>query len=277
MNEKTPLLRNINKQFLPGTKSLNHSQNVLLNARLVSLRLMGFVSFIIALYCLIYCGINVTLLYCNYCMQVEAWAGNVSPVSDYAFHLTEFWSTFVFGIAEAVALMNTPKKLLDVYENPLALKLVLLFNVMATLVPALLTTYNLDYFEIISHELEYMNEITMSLIDIVILFSLWRTPDCVQSMNTLSHEDTGWTTSLVITTFACCIVLVQLYVYNWYGKTPNGDMVGEAAAHYFEFVFEIVSSMIVFWFTIDGKVMVDKEIEGIFYRASHDLNNAESV
>ena len=53
---------------------------------------------------------------------------------------------------------------------------------------------------------------------------------------------------------ASIVALVQLAVYNGMGKDGNGDMVGEVAAHYLEFTFGIISSLIAFWFVMDNKV-----------------------
>ena len=44
-------------------------------------------------------------------------------------------------------------------------------------------------------------------------------------------------------------------------------MVGEVPAHFCEFVFEIISSLIVFWFCMDNKFVADKEIGAIMYGA----------
>mmetsp|Transcript_4003 Transcript_4003/g.5418 ORF Transcript_4003/g.5418 Transcript_4003/m.5418 type:complete len:81 (+) Transcript_4003:39-281(+) len=49
------------------------------------------------------------------------------------------------------------------------------------------------------------------------------------------------------------------------GREPNGDMVGEGPAHYLEFAFEIISSLIAFWFCMDNKFVADKEIGLILY------------
>eukprot|EP00586_Coscinodiscus_wailesii_P017693 CAMPEP_0172504032 /NCGR_PEP_ID=MMETSP1066-20121228/174744_1 /TAXON_ID=671091 /ORGANISM="Coscinodiscus wailesii, Strain CCMP2513" /LENGTH=266 /DNA_ID=CAMNT_0013280025 /DNA_START=334 /DNA_END=1135 /DNA_ORIENTATION=+ len=193
-----------------------------------------------------------TLIYVNY-MNTN----NVTPVvSDKVFHLMEFWATFGFAVAECVSLVNTPKSLLRIYANPLTLKLVLWFNIVASLVPAILVTLSLEEFEILSHEIEYLNELTMTFVDLVLLSSLTRT-------------DGGNFGRLCMTFVAALVALIQLAVYNGMGRTEDGDMVGEVASHYCEFAFEVVSSGIVFWFCMDNKVVADEEIGLILY-GKHD-------
>lgn len=97
---------------------------------------------------------------------------------------------------------------------------------------------NYVYFEIISHEIEYLNELTMSFVDLVLLWSLCQFQG----------------TSVVMAGIASAVALIQLAVYNGMGRTDDGDMVGEVAAHYLEFTFGIISSLIAFWFCMDNKV-----------------------
>ena len=73
-----------------------------------------------------------------------------------------------------------------------------------------------------------------------------------------------------MTLVAMLVALIQLGVYNGMGRTPDGDMVGEAAAHYLEFLFSIISSLITFWFTMDNKFIADKEVGQILYGRHQD-------
>ena len=126
---------------------------------------------------------------------------------------------------------------------------------------------------------------TMSFIDVILLVSLWksRTPQPKQRRKDPSSvscgklgggtgggEDnlSGWATSGI----AMLVAVVQLGVYNGMGRTPDGDMVGEVPGHFLEFSFEIISSLIAFWFCMDNKYVADKEIGLILYGADHDLD-----
>ena len=253
---------------------LNFSSNILLVYRLAEMRASASINLWLALLCLAYCGVNVALLYVNYVNSLSdgAQAGvedEEKPVSELVFHLVEFWATFCFSVVECVSLVNTPKSLFRIYDNPLVLKLVLFFNIVATLVPAILVTLNREYFEILSHEVEYLNELTMSFVDLVLLWSLCRFDEGIVK---------GSSSGLVFTIAAAVVACVQLGVYNLMGR--NGpDMVGEGPAHYFEFAFEILSSLIGFWFCMDNKFVADKEVGLILYDTHQDCGicNAKSV
>ena len=223
---------------------LNVSTNVLLAYRVEALATMSSSNFVLAIMCLVFCGLNVALIYFNYRLNRGDATDDDPPITDLTFHLTEFWATFVFAMVEAFALVCTPKSLVNIYENPLVLKLVLFFNIVATLVPALMVTINLGLYEIISHELEYVNEITMSFVDLVLLWSLCRRLGQSEGSVGIGGTTNDARASLVMAFVATCVAVLQLGVYNGLGRTADGDMVGEAAAHYLEFVFSIISSLI---------------------------------
>lgn len=231
---------------------LNFSSNILLVYRLHEMRHMENVNFTLAIACLVYCGINVALIVTNYANSCE----EDPPVSEHTFHLLEFWATFLFAVVECISLTSTPKSIMSIYDNPLALRLILFFNIVAASLPAVLVTLNYQYFEIISHEIEYLNELTMSFIDLVLLWSLCQFEG----------------TSLRLAGIASVVAVVQLAVYNGMGRTEDGDMVGEVPAHYLEFVFEIISSLIAFWFCMDNKLVCGKEIGQILYGTHNECN-----
>ena len=52
-------------------------------------------------------------------------------------------------------------------------------------------------------------------------------------------------------------------------------MVGEYAAHYCEFAFEIISSMIAFLFCMDSKTTIDRELDQILYGSHKDCGVCE--
>ena len=253
---------------------INQSTNILLVSRLQSLQSMSNANFMISLFCLIYFGINVTLFYCNYCIDKNSVDKNSvddkdPPISDEAFHLIEFWATFLFTIVEAFAIIQTPKALITIYENPLVLKVILFINIVATLVPALLVTINLEDFEVLSHELEYLNEITMSFVDLVFFYSLCKKPN----QDTAASDDLS---SMYVAIGACFIAIIQLGLYNGFGQNEDGDMNGERLAHYIEFIFACISSTITFLFSLDNMFVTDKEISEILYGSHKDCVSCSS-
>jgi hypothetical protein len=119
------------------------------------------------------------------------------------------------------------------------------FNIAATLVP---------------HEIEYVNEMTMAFVEIVMLKSLLRFETSAASL----------VGQWVVAGLALAVACLQLGVYNLLGRLDDGDMRGEVPAHYFEFAFEILSSLIAFWFCMDNKNVADEEIGSILYGQHRD-------
>ena len=236
---------------------LNQSNNVLLIYRLQNMRSVASLNFGLAIMCLTYCGINIALIFVNYLNAKAESNGSEQIVSDDIFHRLEFWATFGFALIECISLVATPKSLISIYKSPLTLKLVLFFNIVASFVPALLVTLNRETFEILSHEIEYINELTKTFVDLILLFNL------------LQLEDESIKGHFFLTIGAGVVACVQLAVYNLLGKEEDGDMIGEVPAHYFEFVFEMLSSFIGFWFCMDNKRVAEHEIGLILY-GSHD-------
>ena len=221
------------------------------------MRSMEDTNFALALLCLTYCGMNMALIVINHVnSQEKEDGGGVPVVSEKTFHLLEFWATFVFAIVECISLTSTPKSLLTIYDSPIVLRLVLFFNIVASSLPAILMTLNHEYFEIISHEIEYMNELTMSFVELVLLWSLC---EFEQGM------------SIILAGIASLVSIVQLAVYNGLGRDEEtGDMIGEVPAHHLEFAFGIISSLIAFWFCMDNKHVCGKEIGEILYGTHRD-------
>eukprot|EP00984_Skeletonema_dohrnii_P006244 scaffold2244_cov105-Skeletonema_dohrnii-CCMP3373.AAC.3 len=225
---------------------LNSSQNVLLVYRLNEMRSLERVNFTLAIACLVYCSINIALIIVNH---VNSQNPEDPPISEKAFHLLEFWATFCFAIVTTISLTATPKSILNIYNNPLTLRLVLFFNIVASAMPAMLMTLNTEYFEVMSHQIEYLNELTMSFIDLVLLWSLCK------------FEGANAIMAVIASIVAC----VQLAIYNGMGRTDDGEMIGEVPAHFLEFTFGIISSLIGFAFCMDNKFVCKKEIGQILY------------
>lgn len=78
------------------------------------------------------------------------------------FHILEFTMTFVFAVVECISLTSTPKSLINICNNPLVLRLVLFFNIVASSLPAVLIILNYEYFEIIRYVLLYIGLVVAS-------------------------------------------------------------------------------------------------------------------
>eukprot|EP00931_Biecheleriopsis_adriatica_P056927 TRINITY_DN33767_c0_g1_i1.p1 TRINITY_DN33767_c0_g1~~TRINITY_DN33767_c0_g1_i1.p1 ORF type:complete len:269 (+),score=36.09 TRINITY_DN33767_c0_g1_i1:100-906(+) len=219
-------------------------RGVVLAHRLDRLQDLAKKNFNLSILCLVYIAVNFVCLGINFCGQYYGYLDIGSH--DLVFHLIEFWATFAFSVIQVYSLVYSPRSLGSVYSNTFLLKLVIFFNVVATFSSALLVAVSLEWFEVPSHEIEYMNEITMGFLDVVLL--------AVVAKQYGHVVDTRCATSAV----ALAVAAIQLFVYN-YWDGPHGG-VGEPAAHYFEFIFEILSAGVSFCFCMDNKFLCDRSI-----------------
>jgi hypothetical protein len=222
---------------------MNTSPNVLVLYRLQDLQRVANINLWLAFLCLFCCGVYLVLMYLNFKMH----QANPPSITPKTFHVIEFWTTCIYAVTEAHALVTTPKTMLTIYQNPTRLKLLLFFNVVAALIPAVLVTLDLTTFEHLAHEIEFFNEIGISFVTMVLLLSLLRkqqTEPKVLGFGILS---------IVI---ACTTFLT----YN-FGSKEN--------AHYFEFVFSLATALITFWFCMDNRFVAEMEIGQILF-GQHD-------
>ena len=238
-DEATPLKPHV--QFSPKRKrrSINFSNNVLLAYRAEVLKGISSSNFVAAILCLVYCSLNIALIYFNYENARMKALGEEPPVDKHTFHLSEFWGTFAFSLVEVFAILQTPKNIVATVNNPRLLKVLLFINVVATFIPAFMVSVNLDRFEIISHELEYASETTMSFLELVLLWSLLRrnrssvdgTPVMIDSdrfegtygiEGSIVDDEDNSRTAIRLSLIALGVSILQLGIYNGMGRTPSG-------------------------------------------------------
>ncbi|KAJ8603076.1 hypothetical protein CTAYLR_006676 [Chrysophaeum taylorii] len=273
-------------------QTLNASTNVMLLYRLHNLQHMSLANFSLGLLALSYAATCVVLLVLNVGDNNDEDCGDPedvrtprcgSTVSEQTLHRLEFWAGFSFTLVTAFSLMFTPKAVSHIYENPVILKLVLLFQIVLALIPALLVTANLEVYERPSHELEYLNELTIAFVDLILFASLVRedddeddeeNPKLFAPSNSVELEDFGARGmprggATLFPVIACIIAGVQMAVYNS-GRWIDG---AEKLAHYFEFTFGIISAFVTFWFCMDNRFACDSEIMEILYGTHRDCLN----
>ncbi|CAE7653775.1 CSN8, partial [Symbiodinium pilosum] len=193
-------------------------EEIMMTETLSRMRSMSRTNLHLALCSLVYVGINI----CN--TILNSMAPEFRRENKYFFHMNEFWATFCFALVQVYALVGCPRDLRDIFSRPNLVKLIMIINVVATVVPALLVTASLENFEVPSHEIEYVNEITMAVVDFVFLYSMAKKAKLM--------ADSGLFFNLVVTAIAMAIAVSQLCIYN---GLP-GD-IAEQVAHYFEFTF----------------------------------------
>jgi len=242
---------------------LNVSTNIIVLARVNELTTMSRVNTLLALIAVLYIAMNIIGFILNsYDNSCKPSADPLcSPAtSPQTFHNLEFWSAFVFNTVDLLALSYSPKKLSNQYDNPTTLKLIVLFNVGLSFCACMLVSINVEKFEILAHEMEYLNELTVSIFDVTILLSL------IQGRAHRS-DDTGIDQKLSMLSMcvATLIAVTQLGIYNFSGWTSSGDSKGETLSHKLEFSFGLISSVITFWFTMDNRMSADQRLRSIMY------------
>jgi len=225
-------------------------------ATISDLKTQSCVNMVLALLSVIYISVNIICIVLN-TYELEDTKDPVT--SPEVFHMYEFWGTFCFNVVDVFALIYSPKRLSTITFSPTLLKLIIFVNVAGSFTSASLITINLEAFEIVAHELEYFNELTVSLFDIFLLGSLVRG----MSGEKLREQKVSLLGSVATIGTALMIAIVQMSIYNGMGFT-DGEANGEKVAHYFEFVFQIISASITFWFTMDNKLVADGKLAKVF-------------
>ena len=109
--ERTPLVGSVQFGGMPAHTStdglLNTSSNVILHFRLHSLERMSTINFALAICSLVYLAINIVMIVFNWTANFDGDCDDPdslyiqrcgSPISEYGFHMMEFWATFGFAI-----------------------------------------------------------------------------------------------------------------------------------------------------------------------------------
>jgi hypothetical protein len=150
---------------------------------------------------IIYVACNIVLLYVNLTQTQDS----IEEHCYLSFHLTSFWSTFLFALVEAVVIYHTTHRtrtnsvpaststnnnsnrtlnlntnnynILYNSKSPVLMMTMILWNIGSTLGVALLFTIDPSTYEHEAHILEYIFQIVISIVDVgvvvVILVPLW--------------------------------------------------------------------------------------------------------
>ena len=180
----------------------------------------------------------------------------------------------VFNLVSLLAIFYSPKKLSNNYANPMMLKIFVVSSICLTFVSALLVSINLEKFEVLAHELEYINEFVMSMFDCIILSAL-----VLQAQSRRGSQDLSISQGigLGIVLPGMIVAAVQLGIYNLSGWTADGDSKGEQLAHYCEFSFGIFSAGVTFWFTVDSKLLADRRLAELMYRPEAAVGSVSNL
>ena len=135
----------------------------------------------------LYLGVNlvcfVLTTYDNDCFPCPA-----AATSGKTYHRLEFAATFCFAVVGTLSLVYSPERR---FASPLVLKALVFFNINATFVAALFVFINVEKFETLSHEIEYANELTATLVDAMIVCFSSDDLNIYEVNDQLVHK--GWT------------------------------------------------------------------------------------
>ena len=155
--------------------------------------------------------------------------------------------------------------------------MVLYCNLVFTLLPAVMVTLALEDLEVVSHEIEYANELLMTGIDMFIAVAFYH--------NTQGRDDDLapvvsprrllWRTTVIV---AGLVASVQLYVYNVFGHDEvTQHMQGEIYGHYLEFSFEIISSVMTYYYCRGNTTRATQQLETLLLLASSSYPSASAA
>lgn len=209
---------------------------------------LSTINFALCLLSLFYVAVNIVGLLWN-CRSQEYRESIEVPV-----HNLEFSSTLLFAVVNVCALVYSPRSITSIAKtsNHSLLKCVVFVNVVTACVAPMLYALDSVSNEVISHEIEYTNEVCTSFIDLVLLRTLISNKRADRQQPAIIGDLTSW--AFVLSAFIFAVV--QTLVYNLCDN-------GEQLAHFMEFSFGIAAGGISFWFCIDNKRKADDQKEMI--------------
>eukprot|EP01102_Stenamoeba_stenopodia_P008503 TRINITY_DN244_c0_g1_i2.p1 TRINITY_DN244_c0_g1~~TRINITY_DN244_c0_g1_i2.p1 ORF type:complete len:287 (+),score=59.30 TRINITY_DN244_c0_g1_i2:103-861(+) len=161
------------------------------------------------------------------------------------FHLLAFWGVFVFTIIEAFILILS--------QLATKLQAVLLgFNVISSLMTAILFNVYPEEYEVVAHYLEYAIQIFISGVNFMFVFNLLRTqPDGSNPFYKYRYLE------LLVVLLIILLSVFQLFFYS--GLIPT-DIGSERTAHFCEFVNEIMNGCFALWYACVVYLGIKKEL-----------------
>lgn len=234
-----PLTTDVGKHYSTSSKP---KSDAMLSHYLEDLKYTSRINLEAAVGSLIYLGLMVVCLILNTIRMCNYYSGGDQGVFEYPLHFAEFWSTFFFSLVMTRVMMTstTPNFLSLMRRLSKTFRIIILLNISTALIPAVLITINLPYFEPVAHNIEYTNTMILTLINAFLLIGY-----------TEGKPSKFNTTMIVIGLLAGVLQLVL------YDGLP--DPLGEMYGHLVEFPLEIVSAVIAFHFSMETKTKADEQ------------------
>lgn len=219
------------------------------------LRHRSFVNLLLGLGAVAFSAISVVLFILNTFDAVcRSGRSCVQPTDRRTFHLLEFWSAFLFNVLNVFVMVFSEKDVSQQFRYPALFKIIVLLNVGASLICAVLVTLNTELFEFPAHQIEYTNELTMAGIDIALVLAVLRQREMQDSFITRAG-------AVVCGVVGLGVAITQLALYNGMGFNEQGEPKGEIAAHYFEYTFDFIMGNLTAWFAFETKLTLDTKVK----------------
>jgi hypothetical protein len=153
---------------------------------------------------------------------------------DLPFHLLDFWGSFGFALIESAILVLADMVIIGSYRY-----FIITFNIGATLIAAILFSFNPEFWEVPCHWIEYSAQIFITLSDVLFIFHQFKKTENI--LYKYRYYELGFVL------FFSLAAVIKLLVYGnviYLGLDP------EKASHFFEFIGEMFNSVFAFVFTM---------------------------
>uniref|UniRef100_A0A7S0Q800 Uncharacterized protein n=1 Tax=Coccolithus braarudii TaxID=221442 RepID=A0A7S0Q800_9EUKA len=214
-------------------RALKHDTNVNALQRLSELGTISAVNLCLALFSVIYLGCSVVSMILN-TFDNDCYPCPEAATTTEVFHRIEFTTTFLFALVTTIALVFSPERR---FSSPLLLRAIVLMNVCVSFIGMALVYIALEKFMTASHELEYMNELCMAIVDLLIVLTV------------LNGEGRSRVTPVTAAALAVSVPVLNLALFN---------LGHERKAHYVEFAFNMVSAAVSFWLCTDSMLLANR-------------------
>lgn len=229
---------------------LRHETNIIVLARLNLLHRLADINLWLALASILYFATSLVLLF------VTAWPVH-HLVDGGVYHYIDFGSAFLFSLVEVLTLLYSPERR---FSNPTLLRILIFCSVGSTFVALLFLVLNRHAFEVLAHNIDYVNDFTVALVDSLLVSTVVRAPDHEgKDVSTRGKgkmcENYGKHITALVTFLLLALSFGQIVIYNCIGVDSKGNLLGERPAHLLEFISTGIGAAINFWFCLDSKMI----------------------
>jgi len=236
---------------------LRHETNVLVLARLTALQKLADINLGLALASILYFAVSIVLLV----VSINQMVGPEQHLVDGGvYHLLDFGTVFLFSIVEVLTLLYSPERR---FTSPTLLRILMFFSVCSTFVGLLFIALNRSAFEVMAHNIDYLNDFTVALVDSLLVSTVIRSPAShpgrdLAARGKLCGNSYGRLIAIGATFVPITLSFGQIAIYNGLGVDARGHLLGERPAHVLEFIFDGVGAAINFWFCLDSKSLAEE-------------------